>query len=233
MAEAKPSIADRLSPVERAKLIAKLRFLPSHPDYELMMGAIDALRDLAILVDPPFTCQGDWSCVNCYLGKRPCLAIPALASTLPEPRAGEAKGWKLVPEIPTEDMLRAMRRFQISGSQWAAALAASPLATPTRPTLTERLQQKCSDWNTYWRSPDAHGVNLSVEEATELLADALGVEVDIATPKPQEREHFARTYEKTASDLTLIDWWRLGVREGERAHDIVPQDGDRGEGDRS
>jgi hypothetical protein len=50
------------------------------------------------------------------------------------------------------------------------------------PNLTERLQQKCSDWNTYWRASDAHGVNLSHAQAVELLQDALGVEVEVAVP---------------------------------------------------
>ncbi len=31
------------------------------------------------------------------------------------------------------------------------------------------LQQRCVDWNVYWRAPDAHGVQLSIEQATELL----------------------------------------------------------------
>lgn len=43
----------------------------------------------------------------------------------------------------------------------------------------ECLQQKCSDWGTYWRAPDAHGVKLSIEQAVELLQDALNVEVEI------------------------------------------------------
>lgn len=50
---------------------------------------------------------------------------------------------------------------------------------PHQPTLTERLQQKCSDWGTYWRAPDAHGVVLTQEQALELLRDALGVEVEL------------------------------------------------------
>lgn len=45
--------------------------------------------------------------------------------------------------------------------------------------LRHELQQKCSDWRTYWRAPDAHGVILTKEQAAELLRDALGVEVEI------------------------------------------------------
>jgi hypothetical protein len=48
------------------------------------------------------------------------------------------------------------------------------------PTLTERLQQKCSDWGAYWRASDAHGVVLTLEQALELLRDALGVEVEFS-----------------------------------------------------
>ena len=50
--------------------------------------------------------------------------------------------------------------------------------------LCERLQQKCSDWGTYWRAPDAHGVDLSLDQALELLRDALGVEVEIKAAQP-------------------------------------------------
>ena len=70
--------------------------------------------------------------------------------------------------------------------------------------LTTELQQRCSDWGVYWRAPDAHGVVLTVEQAAELLRDALGVEVEIKSPAhpipPQWREAMkvART--------TLEDW---------------------------
>jgi hypothetical protein len=48
------------------------------------------------------------------------------------------------------------------------------------PTLTDRLQQKCSEWGTYWRASDSHGVVLSQAQALELLRDALGVEVEFS-----------------------------------------------------
>lgn len=48
----------------------------------------------------------------------------------------------------------------------------------TTASLTEQLQQKCTDWGAYWRASDAHGVVLSREQALELLRDALGVEVE-------------------------------------------------------
>jgi hypothetical protein len=50
--------------------------------------------------------------------------------------------------------------------------------TRTAP-LAQRLQQQCVDWGTYWRASDAHGVELTLEQALELLRTALGVEVDI------------------------------------------------------
>jgi hypothetical protein len=58
------------------------------------------------------------------------------------------------------------------------ALAAVEAARP-KDTLCERLQQKCCDMGAYWRSPDAHGVTLTREQAMEILRDALGVEVEI------------------------------------------------------
>ncbi|MGJ7512386.1 hypothetical protein [Variovorax sp. GT1P44] len=67
----------------------------------------------------------------------------------------------------------------------AAWHALSAQQAGTGEPLRDRLQQKCSDWGTYWRAPDAHGVELTKQQAVELLADALGVEVEIkdATPK--------------------------------------------------
>ena len=53
-------------------------------------------------------------------------------------------------------------------------------------TLTSRLQQQCTDWGTYWRAPDAHGVELTPEQALQLLRTALGVEVEIKTPASRQ-----------------------------------------------
>jgi hypothetical protein len=66
----------------------------------------------------------------------------------------------------------------------AIAALASTSEQAGAPTLCERLQQKCTDWGTYWRAPDAHGVELSHDQAVELLRDALGVEVEIARHCP-------------------------------------------------
>lgn len=49
--------------------------------------------------------------------------------------------------------------------------------------LRDGLQRKCVEWDAYWRAPDAHGVVLKVEQATELLADAIGVEVEITNER--------------------------------------------------
>jgi hypothetical protein len=56
-------------------------------------------------------------------------------------------------------------------------------------TLCQRLQQKCTRWGVYWRSSDAHGVDLTLEQAHELLRDALGVEVEIAAVEKQPQVH--------------------------------------------
>ena len=61
--------------------------------------------------------------------------------------------------------------------------ASAPSGEPAD-TLRQRLQQQCTDWGTYWRASDAHGVDLTHEQALELLRDALGVEVAIAAPLP-------------------------------------------------
>ena len=53
-------------------------------------------------------------------------------------------------------------------------------------TLQQRLQQQCTDWGAYWRAPDAHGVELTPEQALELLRTALGVEVEIKLPASRQ-----------------------------------------------
>lgn len=47
------------------------------------------------------------------------------------------------------------------------------------PEKVQALQKKCVDFGAYWRAPDAHGVELTHEQAVELLRDALLVEVEI------------------------------------------------------
>lgn len=55
--------------------------------------------------------------------------------------------------------------------------------------LRDSLQRRCVEWGVYWRAPDAHGVDLTHEQALELLRDALGVEVEIAAaPRPAPAE---------------------------------------------
>ena len=49
-------------------------------------------------------------------------------------------------------------------------------------TLTQQLQRQCVEWGAYWRAPDAHGVELTPEQALQLLRTALGVEVEIKPP---------------------------------------------------
>jgi hypothetical protein len=74
---------------------------------------------------------------------------------------------------------------------WAAAFAWADAqkAPQPEPTLKDRLQSRCIQWNAYWRAPDAHGVILTLEQATELLVDALGVEVEIEkAPQPRTAE---------------------------------------------
>jgi hypothetical protein len=58
----------------------------------------------------------------------------------------------------------------------------APAAIPD--SLCQRLQQQCSDWGVYWRAPDSHGVDLTLEQAEELLRNALCVEVAIKGLSP-------------------------------------------------
>lgn len=84
------------------------------------------------------------------------------------------------------DVLRGMC-LEVGIEKFQDALAAQPAASgEAPPSLTHELQQRCSDWGTYWREPDAHGVNLTIEQATELLHTALCVEVEIAAPTPAQ-----------------------------------------------
>ena len=77
---------------------------------------------------------------------------------------------------PCEHM---MRLAFDAGRAITAPQAQEPL------TLTEKMQQMCCDWGTYWRASDAHGVDLTHEQALELLRFALGVEVTIAAAQEQ------------------------------------------------
>jgi hypothetical protein len=81
-----------------------------------------------------------------------------------------------------------------------AALADAQKAPQPEPTLKDRLQSRCIQWNAYWRAPDAHGVILTLEQATELLVDALGVEVEIEkAPQPRTAEPAPDSAEKLAA----------------------------------
>jgi hypothetical protein len=87
-------------------------------------------------------------------------------------------------EPSADERERVLREHRLYRAGIVAAPAATvpdgvPVVQEAQPSLTERLQQKCSDWGTYWRAPDAHGVVLTQEQALELLRDALGVEVEL------------------------------------------------------
>jgi hypothetical protein len=82
----------------------------------------------------------------------------------------------------------------------ASARALAVPAPPVQPEPPKRIdwQQRCLDAGfKYWRAPDAHGVTCTVEQATALLADLLGVEVEIAhpsasvQPEPEQRPPYS------------------------------------------
>lgn len=82
--------------------------------------------------------------------------------------------------------------------------AAEPVPAPVQPdTLSQQLQRRCVEMGTYWRAPDAHGVNLTIEQATELLRDALGVEVDIAAPPVRDAARWLT--EQDRADLERVE----------------------------
>jgi len=94
----------------------------------------------------------------------------------------------------------------------SAVGAAEPVPAPVQPdTLSQRLQRRCVEMGTYWRAPDAHGVNLTTEQATELLRDALGVEVEIATPPVSVERDAADELER-----------KKAANEWDNFNDVVP-----------
>jgi hypothetical protein len=98
-----------------------------------------------------------------------------------------------VVEAPSvREALRSVLDMVASGIPDLETVIAARAALSTHPspdTLCSRLQQRCSKWGVYWRSSDAHGVDLTLEQAHELLRDALGVEVEIAAVEKQPQVH--------------------------------------------
>ena len=57
-------------------------------------------------------------------------------------------------------------------------------------------QKRCVDIGfKYWRSPDSHGVTCSEEQAAQLLAELLGVEVEIEAPVGPDAAEDAEQFE--------------------------------------
>jgi hypothetical protein len=151
---------------------------------------------------------------------------PAAASTAPDaPRLAEvaqaleaSAEWMLHgrrngdPLLSTPDMVDAARFIR-------AALAA-PQAVPD--TLCKQLQRKCCDMGVYWRASDAHGVDVTPDQAAELLREALAVEVNISAPPQEQAEPVKRLIgwrtdnflHETADPAQAKNW--------EPHHDILP-----------
>jgi hypothetical protein len=84
----------------------------------------------------------------------------------------------------TDEMVDAAKDAFARNTSVASCMASEPWraaieAAVAPDTLRVQLQQKCTDWGAYWRASDAHGVDLTRDQALELLRDALGVEVEI------------------------------------------------------
>ena len=105
---------------------------------------------------------------------------------------------KILREIAS-DLRQYRQEVDVYKSQYIhkgwAKIIEEVLSQPEQPTLTQDLQKRCSDWGVYWRASDAHGVVLMLDQATELLQQALGVEVEltlnIAQPVPPAPEPVA------------------------------------------
>ena len=104
-------------------------------------------------------------------------------------------------------------RFSLVLAALSAAPAGDPVA-PQRQSLRIELQEQCVEWSAYWRAPDAHGVELTHEQATELLRRALGVEVEVlpvlaapapAEPAPEGWQHAGHIYNLVAHALMDAD----------------------------
>lgn len=101
------------------------------------------------------------------------------------------------PLVPLYQAVRSLVRMNEDRDRLAARVAgltrelaekaeeSQRLTQKAREDYRGMLQRKCSDWGTYWRASDSHGVKLNIEQATELLADALGVEVEIADARDE------------------------------------------------
>lgn len=103
------------------------------------------------------------------------------------------------------EAIEEIRQWGPSGSIAVPLYAAPPAAQAD--TLSERMQQKCSDWGTYWRAPDAHGVILSVEQASELLRDVLLVDVEIKPGAPAvDLEQFDAAVEAELRRVSSVEY---------------------------
>jgi hypothetical protein len=116
-------------------------------------------------------------------------------------------GWKASDASKRNDM-EAQVEGWISGIDDLYRLYDESAATPTAPqvqppadTLCQQLQQRCSDWGVYWRASDAHGVDLTLDQALELLRDALGVEVEIKAAAQVQPVDERAAFERVAIGL--------------------------------
>ncbi len=152
----------------------------------------EIMADCADCIDTENSAQHDPD-VSPYDGSKWVALAAELRQQAAAIRAEDPDIWTTNDKLPQPEPLGILRRGD-GGSfrlRWPENLlpiyamaegehklyAAAP-AQP-QPTLRDELQQKCVDWGVYWRASDAHGVDLTHEQALELLRDALGVEVEI------------------------------------------------------
>lgn len=131
-----------------------------------------------------------------------CVTIDELRALLTSPRAAvpAPEGWKLVPIERSYDMrVKALLAFNTTEKETNdrddaldAAHRAMLDATPAAPVATwhginrKAVQQAAIEHGfVYWREPDAHGVEGTIQQATGLLQYLLAVEVEIKPDEPE------------------------------------------------
>jgi hypothetical protein len=180
-----PALHGRLRDAAAAAMEAEFQDAQPLPD-ENPYGLVRRLREcLPRLGDEPD--HKTWCTV---LGSDLREAVEKLAAqpaqepvALTDPLHDDAYVRAIALGFPAGDM----RRWALCRIADRIEAAAQPAqeAQPVQ-SLSMQMQQMCSDWGTYWRASDAHGVDLTKEQALELLRFALGVEVAIAAQPAKE-----------------------------------------------
>ena len=145
-------------------------------------------REALTLPEPDFYLDGGATACFYESSIRAALAQPAVppkaigqdSRILLELAGSASLCWEPKPTGVFDSSL-AIRFVKSALAELRASVAQPAVPEPPRALpLHMQMQQMCSDWGAYWCASDAHGVDLTHEQALELLRFALGVEVEIA-----------------------------------------------------